>query len=687
MKKKIIHVLSIDKRVNNFLVNTLKDIIGEKINIIGFCFDEGVKGPKSAPLVLTSGRFLCKRAQKIYPHSKIIAAKRTISGSNLEKLFILPKGKKVLVINHPKETTIETICSLKEMGIDHLEYVPYWKESGIDIRGFDTAISPGMIHLCPEEIENKIDIGSRPIAFSTFAEILIYFGLEIELIDKFAYEHIRRLVNAGHKISEAYRRAEGLRKNLQAIFNEIDDAIVSVNEHNRISEFNPAAEKLLGFSRGRIIGNKVDAAFKDIEGFSSLTADKEKKDKLLNIDEKKILGSYIPLSRESGESFIIKFKEVSEIQKLEENIRRVLHKKGFVAKYTFNDIVGESEVIKNTINKAKKIAKSNSTVLIIGESGTGKELFAQAIHNGSPRKQRPFVAVNFAALPENLVESELFGYEEGAFTGAKKGGKEGLFEQAHGGTIFLDEIGDASLSIQARLLRVLQEKEVMRLGATKVLPVDVRVIAATNKDLRQLVGKGVFREDLYYRLRVLPLTLPPLRERKEDIPVLAEFFMTKYGISKRLSKEAQYCMDKHDWPGNVRELENVIEYVANISEGDIIQLEDLPLDINKISAEDKHFNGDQDIKHLIEKLDCLFNLKDVKFILEVLKYYKDKNVRVGRRKLADLARLKGMELTEDKIRTLLKNLQQYGLVLSGRTRQGTVLTKKGETVLGHIRGE
>ncbi|QSQ09226.1 Regulatory protein AtoC [Koleobacter methoxysyntrophicus] len=687
MNEKIIHVLSIDKKVNNFLVKTLKDIIGDKLHVVGFCFEEGVKGPKSAPLVLISGKFLYERARKVYPYSKIISAKRTINGSNLEKLFILPKGKKVLVINHPKETTIETICSLEEMGINHLEYIPYWRGSGIDIRDIDTAISPGMIHLCPEEIKNKIDIGSRPIAFSTFAEIMIYFGLNIEFIDKFAYEYGRRLVNAGQKISEAYQRAEGLRKNLQSIFAEIDDAIVSVDEHNRISEFNPVAEKLLGFSKKEIIGNKVDSVFKDIEGFSSLIADKEKKDKLLNLNEKRILCSYIPLSKESGESYIITFKEVSKIQKLEENIRRVLYKKGFVAKYTFDDIAGNSEAIKNTISKAQKIAKSNSTVLIIGESGTGKELFAQAIHNESSRKPRPFVAVNFAALPENLVESELFGYEEGAFTGAKKGGKEGLFEQAHGGTIFLDEIGDASLSIQARLLRVLQEKEVMRLGATKILPVDVRVIAATNKDLKQLVEKGLFREDLYYRLRVLPLTLPPLRERKEDIPVLAEIFMKKYGISKRLSKEAQYCMDKYNWPGNVRELENVMEYVANISEGDIIQVEDLPLDVNNISIKDRGSNGDRDIKLLIEKLDCLFNLKDVEFILEVLKGYKDKNIRIGRRKLADLARLKGMELTEEKIRTLLKNLQQYGLVLRGRTRQGTVLTKKGETILGYIRGE
>ena len=207
---------------------------------------------------------------------------------------------------------------------------------------------------------------------------------------------------------------------------------------------------------------------------------------------------------------------------MENIVRTNLMKRGHTSKYDFSNIIGKSKKITETKEIARKLARSNSTLLLIGESGTGKELFAHAIHKASNKQHGPFVAVNFAALPENLLESELFGYEEGAFTGARKGGHAGLFEQAHKGTIFLDEIGDASMKIQARLLRVLQEKEVLRIGGTKIIPIDVRIIAATNKNLEDLVSAGKFREDLFYRLKVLPIRIPPLRERKEDIPLLIE---------------------------------------------------------------------------------------------------------------------------------------------------------------------
>jgi two-component system response regulator GlrR len=243
-------------------------------------------------------------------------------------------------------------------------------------------------------------------------------------------------------------------------------------------------------------------------------------------------------------------------------------------RYGFDNVVARSEKMQRVLEVVSRIAKTDSTVYIHGESGTGKELIAKAIHLASERKNKPFVAVNCAALPETLMESELFGHEKGAFTGAVRSTK-GLFTQAHQGTIFLDEIGDMSLSIQAKLLRVLQEREFYPVGGERPLEVDVRVVVATQKDLEDQVKRGLFREDLFYRIHVIPIQLPPLRERKEDIPLLVEHFLRKYGqqMKKEVRSLAPTALQKlmlHDWPGNVRELENTIEYAVAMTQQDTI---------------------------------------------------------------------------------------------------------------------
>ncbi|PZX12315.1 transcriptional regulator with PAS, ATPase and Fis domain [Breznakibacter xylanolyticus] len=253
-----------------------------------------------------------------------------------------------------------------------------------------------------------------------------------------------------------------------------------------------------------------------------------------------------------------------------ENLYEIVNKyTGMQARYTFDDVVGKSKEMRRLVDYARTIADSPSTVLIEGESGTGKEVFAQSIHNGSSRRDAGFVAINCAAIPENLIESELFGYDDGAFTGAKKGGHPGKFELAHKGTLFLDEIGEMKADMQAKLLRAIQEGAVMRIGGTKLIPVDVRIIAATNKNLKREVEKGLFRLDLFYRLSVIPLKLPPLRQRKSDLPSLIRLLMQKKSL--RLHKniphlhysEFQQMLD-YAWPGNIRELENFIEQLVNL---------------------------------------------------------------------------------------------------------------------------
>ena len=294
-----------------------------------------------------------------------------------------------------------------------------------------------------------------------------------------------------------------------------------------------------------------------------------------------VSASFVPVVVNNNISgVVITLSDITEIQKLENQIRRSLSEKGLRAKYTFDDIIHKSAVIDATIDTARRYAASDSNVIIVGETGTGKELFAQSIHNASPRKNGPFVAINCAALPENLLESELFGYVEGAFTGSVKGGKMGLFEQAHGGTLFLDEIGEISLSTQTKLLRVLQEREVRRIGDNKVISINVRIISATNKSINQLAGKELFRRDLMYRLDVLRIFLPPLRQRDRDAELLFLHLMRQRGQEcgipvPEINLSALSALNDYPFNGNIRELRNIVERSLVICSGNAITRDDL----------------------------------------------------------------------------------------------------------------
>jgi len=282
----------------------------------------------------------------------------------------------------------------------------------------------------------------------------------------------------------------------------------------------------------------------------------------------------------------------TKIQHLVEELKYYKTKveKELKSKYYFQDLIGNSQLFLAAKNLAERISVSNSSVLLIGESGTGKELFAHAIHNHSLRSSLPFVAINCASIPEHLLESELFGYDDGAFTGAKKGGKKGQFEMANNGTLFLDEIGDMPLSMQSKLLRVLQEKEVQRVGGQKSIPVDVRIIAATHRDLEKMVDEGEFRRDLYYRLNVIKIEIPSLNKRKEDIKLISMGLLKKlerkfFRTGIEISKEVEQRLMEHSWPGNIRELENVLERAINVLDGQTIEVFHLPLYLRELELQ------------------------------------------------------------------------------------------------------
>ncbi|MFQ5638937.1 MAG: sigma-54-dependent transcriptional regulator [bacterium] len=329
---------------------------------------------------------------------------------------------------------------------------------------------------------------------------------------------------------------------------------------------------------------------------------------------KKGVYEYLTKPLDLDELFVIIEKALGEQKLQRENVEL---KKKVKSAYSFHNIVGESKAIQQIFSTIVKVAKTHSTVLIRGESGTGKELVARAIHYNSPRASQPLVEISCASFPETLLESELFGYEKGAFTGAE-GRKKGRFELAHKGTIFLDEIGDIPESVQTKLLRVLQERQISRLGGTVVINVDVRVITATNRDLEQAMEQRKFREDLYYRLNVIPIDLPPLRERKEDIPLLAEHFIKKYSLANkipppRMSDEALRLCQAYHWPGNVRELENSIENAIVLGDEECILPEHLPFGRSRVPKGDSKIdflrNSGKTFKEKIEVVEKLI-LKD-----------------------------------------------------------------------------
>lgn len=470
----------------------------------------------------------------------------------------------------------------------------------------------------------------------------------------------------------------------------------------------------------------------------------EQKEELICVEGVNLIASVTPIDTDGSiHGFIVTLDNFEEIEEKQHGMRSKLSKVAHVARYHFEDIRGGSEALREAVVTARRMARSDASILISGESGTGKEVFAQSIHNESARARYNFVAVNCAAIPENLLESEMFGYEEGSFTGARKGGKIGYFELAHRGTIFLDEIAELPLLLQSKLLRVIEEREIIKIGSQKVVSVDVRIIAATNKNLYQLVEDGAFREDLYYRLNVLPLHLPSLRERTGDLEELLEHFMKQQGRAMRFTDAALDRLKRYCWRGNIRELRNVVEYLGSL-EKEEISPEDLPhfdgsvRAVRAVRAEsqglpdrigseekedtrtagqmgesvnpsaDSSFEQSPDAQGSLgaghvyaehsehmepdapEGLIRQFLLREGKslelhrFLLRELKAAKERRERPGRIALLKRAEEAGDYYTEAEIRRALSRLGEYGFIKTGSGRSGSIITAEGERALAGI---
>jgi PAS domain S-box-containing protein len=649
------------------LENQLIELIGDRVNIKSYYIDGRIRNNIADDLIVVSSQIIYHEAKKyMNPASPVIIARRSLNYNEIDKLLDIPSGADVLLVNDLISTSEETVSLLKAMGIDHINYHPYSPEIK-EYPKLELAVTPGELELVPDCVKRVIDIKTRNIDVTTLVEILKALDLLDEKANLLSAKYIKDIINMIKKIKRMADANKRISNQLQTIINTVHDGIIALDEKGNLSVFNPVAEEIFGATGSEILGKNIRDDFpkKDMLLIFNKQIGEEQFIKIR--DKHIVVNSSLIKEDDKVIGALYTLKDVTEIQRLEEELRRKLRSQENYARYTFDDIAGTSEAIKSTIGLAKKIAVSHSPILIQGESGTGKELFAQAIHNASPRKRGPFVPVNFAALPESLLESELFGYEEGAFTGARKGGMPGLFEQAHGGTIFLDEIGDAPLSFQVRLLRVLQEKQVRRIGSSRMIPIDIRVIAATNKDIKQLIEKGDFRQDLYYRLNVLPLHIPPLRERKQDILPLAKTFYTEFFKREPLInaedyfKEVKEALLAYDWPGNIRELHNIVEYLINIS-FDIIPKNDLlPEELIRVIKE----KGEKNDKEKIL----------VKILMEIARA-NAANIPIGRRSLSKIT-----GLTEGTIRKVIEEMKKKGLIRANKGIKGLELLHEGYEII------
>lgn len=615
-------------------------------------------------LILYSSSFVKNRSLR-YIDERIpsIVARRIIDHKNIKGIISIDEGKDVLFVNDSYESTMEAIESLIELGLDHIRYHPYYPDC-VSYPKLEVVITAGESQLVPYRPKTLIDIGTRILDIKTIHEITSSLNLGSHLGSGLVTEYIRDIVKISKSIDESRRKTLESQQILEIVVNSLDYGIAFIDNEGRISNLNTKFEYIVGAKRkdliNRILEDILPFNFKKIDEEKTFIARIENRDivcEARKVEFSKKIG-YILWLKQTRRSYSRTNYDNNRI------ISRNLH--------TFKDYYTVNKGVLELLKKAEKFAATDATILIEGENGTGKEILAQAIHMNSFRKNNVFVPINMTTISPNLLESELFGYEEGTFTGALKGGKIGLFEMADGGTVFIDEIGDAPLEVQAKLLRVLEEKRIRRIGGIEEIPIDVRIIAATNKNLLELVKENKFRLDLFFRLNILPLKTIPLRERKEDIEYLLKYFINLNLKDREIKSLKEFFQDEtidfllnYQWIGNVRELINLVEYLMLIYDGQRLGMDSLHSYMLEVQV----------------KEDAIYLSKDQIWVLRQF-FYNDK-APLGRIKIAELAKINNIAIGEGKIRTIIKELNDYGFIEPIGTL-GSKITKAGRDYINKL---
>ncbi|SHJ60204.1 Transcriptional regulator containing PAS, AAA-type ATPase, and DNA-binding Fis domains [Dethiosulfatibacter aminovorans DSM 17477] len=680
------------------ICNQIREIFEDRFSINKVLAEEvyGYGEISGDMVLLPSDGILNVVKNRIDTKSEIAIMSRTISLEGFDKLKKLESDESIYLVDNTYERACEICTVVYKLGLKDFDMVPLGRD-----KLEKTASGPNDIFVFLDNSSKikegqTVNIGEALLDINTIIDISVGMDALNLLMDKDLNKVYREMVTSRAGLARILNRANRYDSQINVLFDNSDEGIIEFDLDRRAVHFNDKAIEILGKNDEAIADVHACDLIKNISFNSVYFSRNTIIDEVININEKDLIVSVYPLVN-SGKFYgsLAIVKEFQEVEKKQHKIRKKLIGKGHRAKYTFDDIIGDSLEIRKTKEIAMRMAKSDSSVLIQGETGTGKELFAQAIHNESKRGDYQFVAVNCGALPENILESELFGYEEGAFTGARKGGKVGLFELAHRGTIFLDEIGEMPKSLQIKFLRVLQEKEIMRLGSDSVISVDIRVIAASNKKLEDLVKSGEFREDLFYRLKILPLNLPSLRERRDDILDIFDHFKDVYEGRFTMTKEAEAALLKYGWSGNIRELRNVAEYLASM-DMKTIEKSDLPFAYDEDVPEEPLKDGNNIVTEKVEKseniedstsvhdsyerIEEIFGVREPAkyiFVLKSLYEARKNRERIGRRSICSKALEEDFYISEKEVRNILVDLDKKAYIVIQKGRGGSILTEEG----------
>lgn len=630
-------------------------------------------------VVLSAFTIFQQVKKKVRNDTKILIIDLTLSRHTLKALQKIPKNARALLVNIDYRCCMEVITMIYNCGYKSLELVPYYPGCDYD-PSIKIAITPGETELVPPGMAQVVDLKQRLIDVNCIYRIAHAIGVE----DPLESEEAKAAADQGFSFNPEMDRLLGENSSLSGQINTIlklvKQGIIITDDKGKIYLANEMAKNMLRERTELLIGFNVAEVFSEFSSVSGGLLREEQADKLISINDRQVIVKVSRVEENEGiTGNVIMLEYFEEAENRQHKMRSKIRGYGHKATYTFDQILGESRAIEMTKKIAMRMARSESSVCLFGESGTGKELFAQSIHNYSSRRDYLFVAINCSALPENLLESELYGYEEGAFSGAKKGGKIGLFELAHKGTLFLDEIGELPMQMQAKLLRAIEEQKILKVGGRNLIDVDVRIICATNRDLEKMVEEGKFRQDLYYRLCVLPVHIPPLRSREGDVLMLMERMKAAIGADYTLGSAAREKVLSYRWPGNVRELKNVTEYLANLGKT-VIDAEDIPVFHGSSGAvwqtEEKRPEPSGD-----DLLQVPGDMELAAFILREIEAAQQQRTHLGRQAMAKKAAAQGFFATEPEIRREMKKLCDAGCIVSFKGRKGSMITEKGRDAL------
>ncbi|WP_324825284.1 sigma-54 interaction domain-containing protein [Sinanaerobacter sp. ZZT-01] len=683
-----IAVIANNKKYAKYLTDNLETYFRDRaeFHYYGTNEIEAMETIREKYIVLSAFTIFQQVKKKTTKEARLIIADLTLNRKFIDRLYKLPKATKALLVNIDYRSCMEVITMIYSAGFKDLELIPFYAGCQYD-KSIRVAITPDEEQLVPAEITTVINIGQRVVDLSCIWEIADYLGITEPFSSEEAEHAKKDIISSNIGIKRVLGENESLAEQINVLLKLVRQGFLVTDVKGKIYLSNDMAKQMLRSRTEIIEGFNITEVLPELQNANTHPGGEEHNGDLINVNGVNLIASVTKIiSHDEIKGSVIMLDNFLEAENRQHKIRRKITGYGHIATYTFDNILGESEILEEAKKIAMRMAKSDSSMILYGETGTGKELFAQSVHNYSNRAGYYFVAVNCSALPENLLESELYGYEEGAFSGAKKGGKIGLFELAHQGTLFLDEIGELPLSQQAKLLRAIEEKKILRVGGMNLIDIDVRVVVATNRNLLEMVNNKEFRSDLYYRLNVLPVYIPSLKERGNDIFLLFDSFKKTLHAEFQLSAEARSAMLSHSWNGNVRELKNNAEYLANLGKKKI-EASDLPF-----AEKDKNINcfGTDSKKdaHLIKEFLQMkkASLNKYGLILEEMEQAYRRRERIGRYSLLKRANDKNVFLTEQEIRAALSKLCAYGFVVSGKGRKGSEITELGKILLNQIKG-